>query len=75
MPVKTKDNYELSPADICRENGWIVGTRLIGDEGYGPETIEIMAIGESQILCKWTWANGKTEESSTTLACREWSKI
>lgn len=23
-------------ASTCRANGWGVGTRLVGDEGYGP---------------------------------------
>lgn len=27
-------------ADICRENGWGVGTRLIADAGFGPTVID-----------------------------------
>ncbi len=27
-------------AETCRLNGWGVGTVLVGDEGYGPTTID-----------------------------------
>jgi hypothetical protein len=61
-------------ADVCRENGWPVGTRLIGDEGYGPSTIEITAIGERAILAKVIASPyGPNErEGSWTLDCRDW---
>ena len=39
-------------AETCRLNGWTVGTVLVGDEGYGPEKIQITAIGEKEILAK-----------------------
>ncbi len=42
----------MNSADKCRANGWTVGTRLVGDEGYGPTTIEITAVGERRILAK-----------------------
>lgn len=67
-------NSRLSPAAICRANEWTVGTRLIGDEGYGPATIEITAIGETHVLAKRispeTWS-----ESSWSLSCREWTEV
>lgn len=43
-------NAPFSSAEICRRNGWPVGTRLVGDEGYGPTVIEITAIGTRSVL-------------------------
>ena len=63
----------------CRKNGWKVGTRLVGDEGYGPTVIEITAIGEDHILAKVISENGDTSkargESSWTLEFRDWRKV
>ena len=71
--------YGKSPADVCRENGWAVGTRLAGDEGYGVTVIEITAIGEQQILAKRISHDGKTikgeRESSWVLWCRDWQVV
>lgn len=55
-------------ADVARANGWTVGTRLVGDEGYGPSTIEITAVGRDHVLAVW---NGE-RESLTCLTAREW---
>lgn len=63
------------PADVCRERGWTVGTKLIGDEGYGPTVIEITGIGASKILAKCLGHNGKATgcpENSWVLWCRDW---
>lgn len=62
-------------ATICRAHGWTVGTRLVGDEGYGPTVIEITAIGERAILAKAIGHAGIREvrpESQWCLACRDW---
>lgn len=68
-----------SPADACRRLGWTAGTRLVGDEGYGPTVIEITAIGERQILAKRISHNGKvpdwTRENSWVLDCRVWLPV
>lgn len=40
----------MTDAEVARANGWTVGTRLVGDEGYGPATIEITAIGRANVL-------------------------
>lgn len=65
--------------DKCRRNGWKVGTRLVGDEGYGPTVIEITAIGESTLLAKTISHNGVDErnprESTWTLEFREWREV
>ena len=70
----------MSTDDVekCRSNGWGVGTRLVGDEGYGPTVIEITAIGESHLLAKLLSHNGKPrsgDESTWTLECREWVEV
>lgn len=65
-----------SDAEKCRRNGWTAGTRLIGDEGYGPTVIELTAIGEHHILAKEISHNGEltkhSHEQMWTLACRGW---
>lgn len=67
----------MSDAETCRKNGWTVGTRLVGDEGYGPTVIEITAVGEKCILAKAISHRGKPtkepREASWTLTCRDWS--
>jgi hypothetical protein len=66
-------NNPLPPAEICRRNGWGVGTRLVGDEGRGPDTIVITAIGEECMLARLD-ANGCCE-GLWTLACRDWKPV
>lgn len=66
------------PADICRENGWEPGTRLVGDEGRGQTVIEITAIGEQHILAKIISHAGKPgsdREGLWSLSCRDWEEI
>jgi hypothetical protein len=41
-----------SDAETCALNGWAVGQVLVGDEGYGPNTIQLTAIGERFVLAK-----------------------
>lgn len=50
MKIETRRIEYREPADVCRENGWAVGTVLVGDEGYGLEAVKITAIGERKIL-------------------------
>lgn len=59
------------PADTCRRLGWQVGDRLVSDEGYGPTTITITAIGDRQILAK----SESGRESSWVLWCRPWVNL
>jgi hypothetical protein len=73
--IKIVDSrYRKSDADICRENGWTVGTILEGDEGYGPDQIQITAIGETKILAKRIRPR-ECSETSWTLALRNWKKV
>jgi hypothetical protein len=64
------------PADVCRAHGWKAGTRLVGDEGRGPEVIQITAVGEWSILAKTVTVGGEVpswaRESTWTLECRDW---
>jgi hypothetical protein len=63
----------------CRRNGWKVGTRLVGDEGYGPTIIELTAIGRDRILAVQISHNGKPSvndwEADWTLSERRWRKV
>ncbi len=65
-------------AAICRKKGWGVGTRLAGDEGYGPTVIQITAVGERLILARVISYDGVPRnyqnESTWTLDCRDWQK-
>ncbi len=64
--------------EICQENGWGVGTRLRGDEGYGPTTIEITYISRQNLLAKVVETSSGHRvgtESAWTLTCREWTEV
>lgn len=68
----------LSSAEICRRNGWEAGTRLVGDEGYGPTVIEITAVGAESILAKELSHNGEPaggHENVWLLDCRDWKEV
>lgn len=68
----------LNEADTCRANGWGPGTRLVGDEGYGPTVIEITAVGESKILAKsisYNGVDGGGREGTWVLYCRDWTVV
>lgn len=69
-----------NPVEVARLKGWSVGTRLIGDEGWGPTIIEITAIGERLVLAKSISQNGVAAEaslgdSSWTFSCRDWQVV
>lgn len=67
-----------SDADECRRKGWKRGTRLVGDEGYGPTVIQITAVGDEEILAREISHNGVPvdgSEWSWTLDCRKWKKV
>ena len=82
IAIKVSSDSERgnSDADKCRRNGWMVGTSLVGDEGYGPTVIEITAIGEKSILAKTISHNGQppkygSDEAVWTLSCRDWKLV
>lgn len=57
-------------ASFCRRMGYGPGTHLVGDEGYGPMTLVITAVGNRTIL----GYNLDTPEFETSwsLAHRHW---
>ena len=69
----------MNNAERCRQNGWSQGTRLVGDEGYGPTVIELTAIGERIVLAKMISHNGAEEtepyEKVWTLQLRNWKEL
>lgn len=71
MTIELTRDAHLDDADICRRNGWKVGTRLACDEGT---TIEITAIGERHLLAKEVHPCPR-QETTWTLSCRDWRAI
>lgn len=66
------------PAEICRERGWTVGTRIVGDEGHGPTVLVITAIGEHRILARTISQKGRpvtVTETTWALDCRDWTEL
>lgn len=61
-----------STAAYARRKGWQAGTRIVGDEGFGPTTITITAIGRDAVLAI---ADGSKYESSWTLKHRDWVEV
>ena len=71
-PADAPPTLQQSNAEICRQNGWTVGTVLEGDEGLGPEQIEITAIGKDCVLaCRET----DEYESLWSLKYRQWKVV
>lgn len=73
-----KDWRGLSDVEICRKMGFDKGTKLIGDEGYGPSVIQITAIGEEHIMARVISHNGNPvhdSEGMWTLSCRKWARL
>lgn len=64
-------------ADICRERGWTVGTRLAGPSEHGHHVIEITitAIGEQIVLGRAVRDGELTLEAPLWLSLREWKEI
>jgi hypothetical protein len=71
----------INAAETCRQNGWIVGDVLEGDQGHGVSRIAITAIGDRLMLAVEIWRNGKPlpadelSEGSWSLNCRDWKKV
>lgn len=66
------------PVETARLNGWGVGTRLVGDEGYGPTVIEITAMGERTLLARAVSRQGRPVdevEGTWVLDAREWTEV
>lgn len=68
-------SLRMTPAQVCQEKGWAVGTRIKGDEGYGETVIQITAIGEKRVLARQISHKGQPQaerEATWTLAHRDW---
>lgn len=74
----------MTDAELCRKNGWKVGTILEGDVGYGPDRIQITAIGLEHILARREFRRmasaafssvGWMGERQWTLECRDWKRV
>lgn len=68
-----------SERETCELNGWSIGTRLVGDEGFGPTVIQIKYFTrEGDLLAITESRNGKDvneREYFWTLRCRDWSEV
>ena len=79
--MKAQEVGRARNADECRALGWLPGTRLAGDEGYGETVIEITALGEETILAKQISHRGvpakghRRREGNWTLAVRDWHVV
>ena len=67
---KSTQNDFRYAADICRERGWVVGTRIVADFATGPKTLEITAIGYRIILACSIGRPGS--EQPWVLDSRDW---
>lgn len=69
----------MSPAEHARANGWTVGTRLSGSEGFGVTVIEITAIGEQVVVAKTVSHKGvrnpRPWETTWHLGGRKWTPV
>lgn len=74
----------LSSAEICRQQGWQIGTLLDGsarDNGHRVRVrIRITAIGERSILARLCLIGGvnvetASEEAIYDLHCRDWEAV
>jgi hypothetical protein len=76
--MKSTLNHWFAPAEVCRTNGWTVGTRLVGNEGFGDTVIQLTALGEKNIFAKMISHDGQqvnADESLWTLGCRDWREV
>ena len=66
-------------AEICREQGWGVGTRLVGDAGYGPTVIRITALGDrvmlAEIVSHGCVAVAYNAAQAWSLSLRDWRSV
>ena len=69
-------NSKLSSVELCRLNGWKVGTRLGGTEYYTGGSnycvIEITYLGDDAMLAKCL--THKTSEGKWLLQMRDWKE-
>lgn len=75
----TVQTFRMRDFEKCAQNGWGVGTFLIGDEGYGPAVIEIVYLSRATTLCRTHAERGREvrrlSEHAWTLSCRDWEEV
>ena len=73
-PCEHCESLPRPAAVIARDNGWVVGTRLVGSDGHGWTVIEITAIGRFNVLASRVNENGTLtpDESAWHLEGRRW---
>ena len=61
-------------ANIARQRGWGVGTRLVGTDDFGTTVIEITAIGRFLLLASRVDEDGRLHPTESTwhLDARDW---
>lgn len=86
MPHEPTGQAICSSAEICRRNGWTVGTRLVADferPGRGITSrhqIEITAIGYCAVVAMLVTVDGISvygiyDEVMWDLRCRDWEAV
>lgn len=69
----------MNDYELCKANGWGPGTRLIGDQGYGPTTIELTYISPQIVVAITHAVAGKhlpvPRERTWSLQSRNWVEV
>lgn len=77
-PILRTKGSDFWPAVICRRNGWLPGTVLVADDGYGKTYIQITSIGELSVSAKLLLHNDsqipEQPESSWDFTKRNWTR-
>lgn len=76
-PGVEREPYSSDAATAVR-NGWLPGSLLAGNEGYGETVILVTAVGEACILARAVSHRGEpvdSDEGSWTLTARAWRKV
>lgn len=67
----------MTDAELCAQQGWLVGDLLTSTDEDVTETIRITAIGKQWVLAERVLRNGEdapTDEANWSLQTRTWSK-
>lgn len=63
----------------AEKHGWTVGTRLVGDAGYGPTIIQISALGDKVMLARIISHGCRTvgyhDAQAWPLSLRDWQSV
>lgn len=77
--TSTTRNDQRHAAEVCREHGWRLGTRLAGSDDFGTTVIEITALGQRVLLARTISQNHRPAaygyERSWRLSDRDWHEV